>query len=408
MSKNSGKHALDDVRIVDLSHVMSGPVCSLLLADMGADVLKIESPPLGDSMRQWTLDKGSSNPSAFRMVNRNKRSIAVNLKTEKGKRILKELIVDADVLLENFSLGVMDRLGLGYDNLKKINPRLIYCQITAFGKTGPSAGRVGFDLIAQAASGIMSITGESPGRSPIKCGVPITDISAGLLAAVGILAAYTHRLKTGCGQLVDTSIYEAGIMQTYWQSAQFLDTGVVPGPLGSAHTLTAPYQAFPTADGWIVVGAANQRKWLAFVGAIDRQDLKDDPRFAEVNDRIRNQPVLEKILNEVFSLASSAEWLERLDAAGVPAGLINSIKDMLEDPQTKAREMVVEVSDSDDDIRKALGCPIKFSETSVSTSKCPEKLGASTLNVLLELGYTSEQINLMVAEGVVGLNGEDV
>ena len=253
---------LAGLKVIELAHVMAGPTCGLMLADMGADVIKVETLPDGDDTRRSIPPTIDGESAAYMMMNRNKRAIAVDFKRREGQEIGRRLLASADVVIENFRKGTMERLGLGYDTLREINPALIYCEVSGFGRTGPYAERGGFDLIAQSMSGLMSITGEGPGRAPVKCGAPVTDITAGILAAMGVLAAYTHRLKTGQGQRVDASLFEAGIVHTYWQSAIALATGTAPGPLGSAHPLSAPYQAFETADGWITIGAANQANWL--------------------------------------------------------------------------------------------------------------------------------------------------
>src|SRR5246127_570985 len=270
---------LKDVKVIDLSHIMAGPACSMLLADMGADVIKVERMPDGDDSRRMVPPAIADQSAAFLIMNRNKRGIALDLRTEGGRNVLARLLKDADVLIENFRRGTMERMGLGYDALHALNPKLIYCSISGFGRTGPYADRGGFDLVAQGMSGLMSITGEGPGRPPVKVGAPLTDITAGILACLGILAALHSRTSSGRGQMVDTSLFEAGIIHTYWQSAIYLATGQPPGPMGSAHPLFAPYQSFPTADGWINIGAANQGNWLRLLAVLDSPEMGNDPRF---------------------------------------------------------------------------------------------------------------------------------
>src|ERR1700681_141630 len=259
---------LPGLKVIDLSHVMAGPTCAMLLADMGADVVKVEKIPGGDDARRMVPPAIAGESAAFLVMNRNKRGIALNLKTEAGRRALARLLQGADVLIENYRRGTMERMGFGYDALHALNPRLIYCSISGFGRTGPYADRGGFDLVTQGMSGLMSITGEGPGCPPVKLGAPVTDITAGILACVGILAALYSRASTGKGQMVDTSLFEAGIVHTYWQSAICFATGQAPGPMGTAHPLNAPYQAFPVAEVWITVGAANQKNWLKLLGAL--------------------------------------------------------------------------------------------------------------------------------------------
>src|SRR5262249_43182785 len=258
----------------------------LMLADMGAEIIKIEKTPNGDDSRRMIPPEIGEEAAAFLMMNRNKRGVALDLKTPGGAKILRRLIGKADVLVENFAPGVMERLGFGYEQLRKDYPALIYCSLSGFGRTGPYRHRRGFDVVAQAMSGIMSFTGEGPDGPPVKCGAPLSDITAGILAAMGILAAYAHRLKTGEGQWVETSLYEAALVQTYWQSAIALATGVAPRAMGSAHPLSAPYQAFEASDGWIVVGGANQKNWLRTLDALGAPELASDPRFLSGADRM--------------------------------------------------------------------------------------------------------------------------
>ena len=254
--------SLKGIRVLELAQIMAGPTCGLLLADLGAEVIKIEKTPFGDDTRNFLPPDIKGESAAFMMMNRNKKGIALNLKDNDGIEIFKRMIKNSDVVLENFRKGTLDKLGVGYDVISKINPKIILCEISGYGRTGPYSDKGGFDLVAQGMSGLMSITGENKEKPPMKVGAPNTDITAGLLAASGILAAIIHRNKTGQGQKVDTSLFEAGIVHTYWQSAIAGATGESPGPLGSAHPLTAPYQAFKTKDKWITIGASNQNTWL--------------------------------------------------------------------------------------------------------------------------------------------------
>lgn len=392
---------LAGVKVVELSHIMAGPVCGLMLADLGADVIKVEKIPGGDDTRRAVPPKIGDESAAFMMMNRNKRGIAIDLKTSGGIEAMRRLLRDADVLIENHRRGTMERLGLGYESLKKVNPGLIYCAVSGFGRTGPYADRGGFDLIAQGMSGLMSITGEGPGRPPVKVGAPVTDITAGILAAMGVLAAYVHRLKTGEGQVVDTSLFEAGIVHTYWQSAICLATGVPPGPMGSAHPLNAPYQAFPTADGWINVGAANQRNWEKLADALGAEALKSDERFRTNADRMANLAALTALLDEKFRMRPTAEWLTRLEAAGVPAGPVLSVAEMHADPQARAREMVVRVEHSGVGPVETIGAPVKLSATPASVRRGAPQFGEHTREVLRAHGYTDAEIDRMVKDGAV-------
>jgi crotonobetainyl-CoA:carnitine CoA-transferase CaiB-like acyl-CoA transferase len=392
---------LEGIVVIELAHIMAGPVCGLMLADMGADVIKVEKVPGGDDSRRFLPPDIDGESAAFMIVNRNKRGIAVDLKTDDGKAILRRLLAKADVVIENYRRGTMERLGLGYETLRQDNPGLIYCEVSGFGRTGPYRDRGGFDLIAQGMSGLMSITGEAPGRPPVKIGAPATDITAGILAANGVLAAYIHRLKTGEGQRVDTSLFEAGIVHTYWQSAMAFATGISPGPLGSAHPLNAPYQAFPTSDGWINVGAANQTNWLKLLDALKAPELASDPRFIDNKMRMRNLDALIPALNDVFVTRPTAEWLDRMEDVGLPAGPILSVEEMHRDPQTLAREMVVRTSHSRLGEVETIGPPVKFSVTASGIRRGAPVLGEHSREVLALYGYAEPEIDRLIESGVI-------
>lgn len=398
MSEATGP--LKGVRVVELAHIMAGPVCGLMLADMGADVIKVEKPT-GDDSRRFVPPEINGEAAAYMMMNRNKRGISLNLKDPAAVEILRKLLAKADVVVENYRTGTMQKLGLAYEDLAKINPKLIYCEISGFGRTGPYAERGGFDLIAQGMSGLMSITGEGPGRPPVKVAAPISDINAGILGAMGVCAAYSNMLKTGQGQKVDTSLFEAAIVQTYWQSAITFATGVPPDPLGSAHPLNAPYQSFQTSDGWINVGAANQSNWLRFLEVIGAPDLDRDARFASNAERIRNLPALIDILNGYLSQDTTDNWLRRMDAANLPAGPVNDVRQMHADPQAIARDMIVEVDHPQAGRVQTIGHPVKFSETPASVTSASPILGQHTREVLVEVGCDNEQIEALIRTGAV-------
>jgi len=411
MANASGQKAqgpLAGLKVIDLSHVMAGPACSMLLADMGADVIKVEKLPGGEDSRRMVPPVVSGESAAFLIMNRNKRGIALDLKTETGRKILSRLLQDADVLIENYRFGTMERMGFGYDTLHTLNPRLIYCSISGFGRTGPYADRGGFDLVTQGMSGLMSITGEGPGRPPVKTGAPVTDITAGILACVGVLAALHSRTTTGQGQMVDTSLFEAGIIFTYWQSAICFATGHAPGPMGTAHPLNAPYQAFPTADGWITVGAANQGNWQRLIAVLGAPEsgpaLGDDPRFATNADRMRNLPALQDALTPLFQVRTSGEWLRLLEEAGVPAGPVLDVGQMHADPQARAREMIVETTHPVAGRMASLGLPIKFSETPGSVRRAAPVLGQHTREVLREHGFSDAEADQMAKQGAVKIS----
>ena len=391
---------LAGIRVLELAHVMAGPVCGLMLADLGADVVKVERLPGGDGSRSFVPPELQGESAAFMVLNRGKRGMALDLRRPEGIDVVRRLAAGADVLIENFRVGTMERMGLGWEELSRANPRLVYCQITGFGRTGPLAEAGGFDLIAQGYSGLMSITGEGPGRDPVKVGAPVTDITAGILAAMGAGAALLERERTGRGQLVDTSLFEAGIALTYWQSAIALATGSSPGPLGTAHPLSAPYQAFRTADGWVNVGASNAATWTRLTEAIGRPQLRDDPRFTENGDRMAHLAELCEVLAPVFLGRGTAEWLTRLGAAGVPSGPVASIGEMLEHPQTRAREMVVEVEHGRLGTVRSLGSPVKLSGSGPrARRRGAPRLGEHTLEVLEESGWSRAEAQSLLASG---------
>ena len=392
---------LAGLKVVDLTHVMAGPTCTLMLADMGAEVIKVEKIPGGDDSRRSVPPKVGDEAASFLMMNRNKRGMALDLKTEGGKTILRRLIASADVLVENFAPGSLERMGFGYEDLKKEHPGLIYCSLSGFGRTGPYKNRRGFDLVAQAMSGIMSFTGTGPDDPPLKSGAPLSDITAGILGAMGILAAYVHRLKTGEGQWVETSLFEAALVQTYWQSAIALATGEAPRAMGSAHPLNAPYQAFQTSDGWIVVGGANQTNWLRVLDAIDASELAEDRRFKDNPGRMAHLTELEEELARRFRTNSSQHWLDVLEAKGVPCGPVNDMLQALGDPQTAAREMLVEVDHTTLGRVKTLGLPVKFSQTPGKVRTGAPLYGEHTRAILAEHGFSRDEIAALEREGAV-------
>jgi crotonobetainyl-CoA:carnitine CoA-transferase CaiB-like acyl-CoA transferase len=393
--------ALQELTVVDLTQVMAGPFCCQLLGDLGADVIKIEPVGRGDATREATghrLPRGES--AAFVAVNRNKRSIAMDLRSDSGRSAFYRLVRDADVVVESFRPGVAARLGVDYAALREINDGLVYASISGFGQTGPYAARPGYDLIAQAMSGIMSVTGE-PGGAPGKCGVPVADLAAGLLCTVGILSACLARAITGRGQAVDTSLYDAALAMSVWETAELWATGEPPGPLGSAHRVNAPYEAFATRDGYITIGANNSRLWERLCAVLNRPDLVADQRFATNANRVRHRAVLAKKLSHALSTHDTAEWVNRLLAAGVPAGPIRDYRQSCADPHTKAREMVVELDHPTEGRIRSLGIPVKLSETAGTIRRPPPGLGQHTDEILAAAGYSSDEIHALRAEGVV-------
>ena len=393
---------LAGVRALDLTQIMAGPVCTMLLADMGADVVKIERPNGGDDTRRMGPPFASGWAAGFLALNRNKRSLALNLQAEQGKEVFRRLLEEADVVVENFRPGVMERLGLGYDSLAQIKPSLVYCSISGFGATGPYRNRGGFDLVAQGMSGLMSVTG-FPDSPPAKVGVPITDISAGTLAAYGILCACIHALKTGRGQMVDASLLEAGIAYTIWESALYFAEGEIPGPLGSAHRVSAPYQALRTADGYINIGAATQATWEQFCRAIGQEGLIEDPRFVLPGDRKAREGELAELLESTLSQQSTAYWLELLEQAGVVAGPIYDMEQVYQDPQVRAREMVIDLADPELGTLHHIGIPVKLSATPGSIRHRAPALGEHSEEVLRAVGYSEAEVAELAAAGVVAV-----
>lgn len=392
---------LSGMKVVELAHIMAGPACGLLLADMGADVIKVEKTGSGDDSRRFLPPDIQGESAAYMMMNRNKRGIALDLKQAEGKQVLKKLLENADVVIENYRHDTMARLGLDYDTLKALNPGLIYCEISGFGRTGPYRERGGFDLIAQGMSGLMSVTGEGPDRPPVKIGPPITDITAGILAAMGVSAAYASKLQTGLGQRVDTSLFEAGITHTFWQSAIAFATGDAPEPMGSAHPLNAPYQAIATQDGWMNLGAANQANWERMLTVIDATHLNDDVRFSSNPLRMQNRTELVTELEVHFRQRKTNEWVSLLNQAGIPAGPILDIPQMHQDPQALAREMIVDVEHPRAGTVKTLGAPVKFHGTPGSINSAAPLLGQHSLEILAEAGFTDVDTERFIDKGVV-------
>lgn len=397
---------LTGMRVVELAHIMSGPVCGMMLADMGADVVKVEKVPDGDDSRRFSPIMASGESASFMVVNRNKRGIGLNLKTDGGRDVLRRLLMDADVVTENYRAGTMEKFGLGYETLKILNPGLIYCAISGYGRSGPFGEKGGFDLIAQGMSGMMSMTGEA-GREPVKAGSPVADINSGILAALGICAAYAAKQKTGLGQMVDTSLFEAGLQQMYWPAAAYFADGTILPKMGSANSTSAPYQVFRTADGWINIGAANQANYERLVEALAVPQLKADPRFASNALRMEHRLALVEILNEVLVARTTDEWMVLFDSLGLPAGPVLDIAAALAHPQTRARGMVVETEHPTEGRVRGMGLPIHFSDmdnAAPATSRPAPLLGEHTRQVLKESGYAEHEIDELIrSQAVVAL-----
>ncbi|MDP2321398.1 MAG: CoA transferase [Acidobacteriota bacterium] len=385
--------------VLDTTQVMAGPYCAMLLADMGARVIKVE-PPAGDSTRVMAGSLGSDS-AAFNAVNRGKLGLVLDLTKDQGRDVFKQLARGADILVENYRPGVMARLGLDYATLSVENPRLIYASISGHGQTGPWAQKGGFDLIAQGLSGIMSVTG-LPGGPPVKAGLPLTDLGAGLFALIGILGALHHRTQSGRGQHVDTSLVDAGLALSVWEVTDYVTTGHVPGPIGSAHRLSAPYQAFQCADGHITIGAANDRNFVKLTTVLGHPEWATDARFTTNTVRVRNRVALAALIDAVTATAPRAAWLERLDAAGVPCGPILNYEEALATPQAIAREMTTEVDHPILGRLRTMGTPIKMSETPLDPHGRAPMLGEHTDEVLASAGFSGDEIEQLRYAGAVG------
>jgi crotonobetainyl-CoA:carnitine CoA-transferase CaiB-like acyl-CoA transferase len=389
--------ALAGLKVLDCTHVIAGAYCSLILADLGADVIKIE-PPSGETTRGHP----GAPFRAFDFVNRNKRAIALDLTTDTGAAVVRRLAETADVFVENYRPGSLDRMGLGYAALKAVNPRIVYASVSGFGLDGPYRDRGGFDLIAQAMSGIMSFTGEEGSDKPVAAGVPLSDLNAGVFAALGVLAALRHRDLTGEGQQVETSLLESALAYTVWETGLYLTTGEVAKRQGTRHRLAAPYEALRTADGHMVVGVNNQRLWLRFCEAIGAPELASEDDFARPNRRVRNRDALQARLEAVLIKDTTANWLAKLEAQGVPAGPLNTIAEAWADPQVQARGLLAEVEG-----RKFVRTPIKLHGTPVALRRGPAEVGEHTREVLAEAGFSGEEIEALIGEGAAAIERKE-
>ena len=381
--------ALEGLKVLDCTHVIAGAYCSLILADLGADVIKIE-PPAGETTRGHPGQAFR----AFDYVNRNKRAIALDLTTDRGAAVVRRLAETADVFVVNYRPGSLDRMGLGYAALREINPRLVYASVSGFGLDGPYRDRGGFDLIAQAMSGIMSFTGEVGSDKPVAAGVPLSDLNAGVFAAVGVLAALRHRDQTGRGQHLETSLLESALAYTIWETGLYLSTGEVARRQGTRHRLAAPYEALRTADGWIIVGVNNQRLWLRFCEALGEPGLATEERFDRPNRRVRNRDALQARIEGVLAKDTTANWLAKLEGVGVPAGPLNDIAQAWADPQVAARGLLAEVAG-----RRFVRTPITLHETPVALRRGPAEVGQDTRAVLAEAGFASDEIESLIRAG---------
>ncbi len=393
---------LDGVRIVDLSRIVAGPLATQIFGDYGAEVIKIEQPGVGDDSRGWVPPKAPDGSAAyFFSINRNKKSVTLNLKHPRGKAILKDLIARADVIIENFKPGTMEDLGLDYEVLRQVNRRLIYCQISGFGNSGPARERAGYDSILQGITGLMSITGEREGP-PVKAGVALIDEITALYAHGAILAALLHRERTGQGQKVECSLLESGVAAMMNAATAYLVAGAVQGRWGSAHESLVPYQAFKARDGYLIIGAGNDRLWKAFCEVIGAPEWADDPRFDTNLKRVERREELVRLIEARLEARGRDEWIAAFAAAGLPTGPINTVDQVFRDPQVLHRGMVRDVEHPTAGRVKLVGIPVKFSETPGEISLPPPLLGQHTEEVLGGLlGLSAQDIEDLRAQGAI-------
>ena len=399
---------LENIRVLDITRALAGPYCTMMLGDLGADVIKVERPGLGDESRGWgppfigePYGPYPGESAYFISTNRNKLSITVNLKNTEGQDIIRRLVGISDVMVENFVTGVLDKLGLGYEDLHALNPRLVYCSISGYGRTGPFAGRPGYDAILQAEGGMMSITGPVEGP-PYRVGIPIVDITTGMFSTTAILAALRARDITGEGQLVDMSLLDAHVALLANVASNYLIGKTAPGRYGNAHPNLTPYEAFRARDRWFVLGAANDRQWDLLCQVIGHPELEDDPRFATNSDRLANRDALKDILSEVLITRDADGWLAELKEAGLPCGLINTIPDVFDTPQAQARNLVLDIEHPTTGSLRLTGFPYKLSQTPAEVHHPPPLLGEHTEEVLVELlGYSSDDVSILRDRGAI-------
>lgn len=391
---------LDGFKVLDLTRFLSGPYCTMVLADMGADVIKVESFPDGDDSRRLAPKvNDESYPAA--MPNRNKRSLAIDLKSDAGRELFLKLAAEADLVIENFRPGVMDRLGIGYEDVKKVRPDVLFCSISGFGQTGPYRERPGFDIIAQGVTGFMRMTGY-PDGGPAKVGIAINDIAAGVTAAYSILGAQIHRMRTGEGQCIDISLVDAGLAWTIWEAGAYFGGGENAEPTGTRHRRSTPYQAYRTADGYVTVGANNQRLWQRLVtDVLERPEWLEDPRYATLPARMANLDELTADIEAILGRETTEHWVDALDLAGVPGGPVLTYEQALHNVQVRARDMIVDQVHPKIGPIKALGVAPKLSRTPLQIRTPAPWLGQHSAEVLAGLGLDPADVDRLFAEGVV-------
>lgn len=391
---------LEGVRVLDLTNVMAGPYCAMVLGDMGAEVIKIENFPEGDTSRRFEPQVNGES-YCFAVLNRNKKSLAVDMKNPRGKAIIMKLGEQADIVLENFRPGVVRKLGIDYDSFKARNPGLIYASMSGFGQTGPYGKKGGFDIIAQGMSGIMMMTGY-PGGRPAKVGIAMNDIASGVTALYGILGAYIGRLRHGSGQYLETSLLEAGLAWSIWEFGAFFGSGEIPVATGTRHRRSAPYQAYRSQDGYVTVGASSEKLWRNFCTMVcEKPEWMTDPRFSSLALRLANVDELEKEIEKVLGTQPTAHWVERMDAAQVPGGPVYGYEQILKDPHIKARQMVVDIEHPKIGPMKTLGLPIKSTGDLTAIRRAAPWLGQHSEEVLRGMGFDAAEVKSLFADGVV-------
>jgi formyl-CoA transferase len=402
------KRPLEGLRVLDMSRALAGPYCTMMLGDMGADVIKVERPGRGDESRNWgppfvgePYGPYPGESAYYMAINRSKRSLTVDLKSPEGQKIIREIATRSDVLVENFRTGSLEKLGLGYEDIKEVNPRLVYCSISGYGRTGPYASRPGYDFIIQAEGGIMGVTGPEEGP-PYRVGVSIVDITTGMFASTAILAALRAREESGFGQLLDLSLMDSIVALLANVASNYLVGRTEPKRMGNAHFNIAPYEVFRARDRWITLGALNDRQWGMLCDFVEMPELKDDPRFADNHSRVTNREELAEILNRVFSTRDAEEWLGMLQQAGIPSGPINAVQDVFNHPQREARELVQYIQHPTAGEVAFPGFPYKFSETPAQLLRPPPMLGEHTNEVLIGLlGYSKQKVASLKEAGII-------
>ena len=402
---------LSGIMVIDLTRVLAGPLATMILADLGARVIKVERPGRGDDTRQFgppflkdAAGDDTSESAYYLAVNRGKESLTLDLAKPRGQAIARSLAVGSDLLFENFKAGDLEKFGLGYEDLNRDNPGLIYCSVTGFGQTGPSRSRAGYDALVQAMSGLMSITGNAddmPGGGPLRVGVPISDILTGMYAVIAVLAALAHRQSTGAGQRIDVALLDSTVATLVNQAMNYLTTGQSPGRIGNTHPNIVPYQAFPTADGHIVLAIGNDTQFVRFCALVGRPELAEDSRFVSNIERVRNRDVLIPLLGKIMATRTTAAWSTALEEASLPSGPINTIEEVFANPQVQARGMRIELAHPLAGVVPLVASPMRLSATPVSYHLAPPLLGEHTEKILQELGHSAAEIGSLKKAGVV-------